>query len=381
MTTEVEAAPYRVALPEFEGPLDLLLHLCKTHEIDILNIPIAFITEKYLSYLDVMESLEVDVAAEYLLMAATLAYLKARELVPAPEPLEAGEDGEDELLDPREELIRRLLEYQKYKDAAERLGGRPIEGKTIFGRGVDLRETDEHAPLADHSVWKLIEAFARILDKTGKKHTHEVLVDRVSIGSRINQLIDRLELGNGSFRFDQCLDFELPEAELRSLVVVTILAVLELARMKVVRVLASDDGDTLFVTQMKGASLAAARAVQITSAVEPESPGAGRGGEHEAPRAALFPGQVPAAPELSPPPSLATAPSGQVYPPQEPSEELDRRREEEEALGEMDKALARADSVTIAAADALGPASRPDSPDTSDGAAPPPSHGETEEDL
>ena len=114
-----ETGAYRVALPEFEGPLDLLLHLCKTHEIDIVNIPIAFITEKYLEYLDVMQSMTFDVAADYLVMAATLAYLKSRELVPTPEPMEAvGDEEEGEVLDPREELIRRLLEYQKYKDAA-----------------------------------------------------------------------------------------------------------------------------------------------------------------------------------------------------------------------------------------------------------------------
>ena len=106
---------YRVTLPEFEGPLDLLLHLCKTHELDIVNIPIAFITRKYLEYLEVMQSMSVDVAADYLVMAATLAYLKSRELVPTPEPLDtSGEEGDSEL-DPREELIRRLLEYQKYK--------------------------------------------------------------------------------------------------------------------------------------------------------------------------------------------------------------------------------------------------------------------------
>src|SRR5262245_43524472 len=96
------SAAYRVSLPDFEGPLDLLLHLCKTHEIDILNIPISFITEKYLEYLETMQSMSVEIAAEYLVMAATLAYLKSRELVPSPEPLEAsGEDG-DEALDPKE---------------------------------------------------------------------------------------------------------------------------------------------------------------------------------------------------------------------------------------------------------------------------------------
>jgi len=136
MMPEPGNVPYRVELPEFEGPLDLLLHLCKTHEIEIVNIPIAFITEKYLEYLELMQSMPVDLAADYLVMAATLAYLKSRELVPAPEPLEAaGDDEQEEVLDPREELIRRLLEYQKYKDAAEKLGARPIEGRNVFTRG------------------------------------------------------------------------------------------------------------------------------------------------------------------------------------------------------------------------------------------------------
>src|SRR5579871_6871057 len=206
MSAETGGA-YRVALPEFEGPLDLLLHLCKTHEIDIVHIPIAFITEKYLEYLDVMQSMPFDVAADYLVMAATLAYLKSRELVPTPEPLEAVGDEEGEVLDPREELIRRLLEYQKYKDAAEKLGGRPIEGRNVFGRGapIDAQDLGEAGPApGDESVWKLIEAFGRILDKAGKKQasTHNVVVDRVSIGDRINQLVDRLQSGGGSFRFE-----------------------------------------------------------------------------------------------------------------------------------------------------------------------------------
>ena len=109
MSADATNAGYRVALPEFEGPLDLLLHLCKTHELDIVNIPIAFITQKYLEYLEVMQTMSVDVAADYLVMAATLAYLKSRELVPVPEPLDvAGEEPEAEL-DPREELIGILM--------------------------------------------------------------------------------------------------------------------------------------------------------------------------------------------------------------------------------------------------------------------------------
>ena len=255
-----ETSPYRVALPEFEGPLDLLLHLCKTHEIDIVHIPISFITEKYLEYLDLMQSMPFDVAADYLVMAATLAYLKSRELVPTPEPLDVAADEEGEVLDPREELIRRLLEYQKYKDAAEKLGGRPIEGRTVFGRGMQLANDSPDAPFAEHSVWKLIEVFGRILEKAGgPKAIHEVTVERQSISERMNQLIDQMAAGSGSFQLEACFDFSLPEPELRSQVVVTLMAILEMARLKVVRVLQSEDGETLFVTQAAGVTIEAAR--------------------------------------------------------------------------------------------------------------------------
>lgn len=276
MNVEGQSSAYRIELPDFEGPLDLLLHLCKTHEIDVVDLPIAFITEKYLEYLDVMQSMTVDVAADYLVMAATLAYLKSRELVPTPEPIESG-DEEAEVLDPREELIRRLLEYQKYKDAALRLGERPIEGRNIFGRGMDIEGDGGPAPLADHSVWKLIEAFGRLLEKAGPKLTHDVVFDRVSISARVNQIIDRLESGGGALRFDSLFDGDVPEAELRSHLVVTLLAILELARLKVVRLLESEDGETLFITQVDGAALADARRIEITSATDEDGDGDGDG--------------------------------------------------------------------------------------------------------
>jgi segregation and condensation protein A len=264
-----DAGPYRVALPEFEGPLDLLLHLCKTHEIDIVTLPVAFITEKYLEYLDLMQSMPFDVAADYLVMAATLAYLKSRELVPAPEPLDVGPEEEGEVLDPREELIRRLLEYQKYKDAAEKLGGRPIDGRNVFGRGMSLSNDAPDAPFAEQSVWKLIAAFGRILEKAGgTKKIHEVAIDRVSIGDRMGQLLDRVEKGSGSFQFESCFDLSLPEVELRNQVVVTLLAILELARLKVVRVLQSPDGETLFITQAAGVTIESARQAAMTAGGE-----------------------------------------------------------------------------------------------------------------
>jgi segregation and condensation protein A len=271
------SAAYRVNLPEFEGPLDLLLHLCKTHEIDIVSLPVSFIIE-------MMQSMSVEVAAEYLVMAATLAYLKSRELVPTPEPLETvGEEGE-EGLDPREELIRRLLEYQKYKDAAEKLAGRPIEGRNVFGRGMPM-EAGEEAGLAEHSVWKLIEAWSKVLEKApAHKKTHDVLVDRMSISDRINQLVDKLEAGGGSFRFESILDTSLPEHELRHQVVVTLLAVLELARLRVIRVLQDGQSGEFFVSQREGAVLENARKVKATSDNSGEEPAADEPPAAEEPR-------------------------------------------------------------------------------------------------
>jgi segregation and condensation protein A len=302
-----ENTPYRVALPEFEGPLDLLLHLCKTHEIDIVHIPIAFITEKYLEYLELMQNMPVDLAADYLVMAATLAYLKSRELVPSPEPLEAvGDEEGGEVIDPREELIRRLLEYQKYKDAAERLGARPIEGRNVFGRGAEIEGGGGQAPLAEHSVWKLIESFGKLLEKAGTKLTHDVVVDRVSISVRINQLIDRIEAGGGSFRFDSCFDLALPEAELRNQIVVTLLAILELARLKVVRVLQAPENDTLFISQISGTSLQGARRAEVTSAHgEPEADSEDARAAVEAEEDHKAEDQAPRAAEGAPPPEEA----------------------------------------------------------------------------
>jgi segregation and condensation protein A len=257
---------YRVTLPEFEGPLDLLLHLCQTHELDILNISIAFIAEKYIEYLELMQNMSVEVAADYLVMAAHLAYLKSRELVPSPEPLEASEDGEDPI-DPREELIRRLLQYQKYKHAAENLSNRPIEGRNVFVRGAVL-EPDSEAGLAEHSVWKLLEHWAQVLEKAKPQYTHDVVMDRMSITDRINQIVDLLESGKGMVRFEDLLGTDLPEAELRHKVVVTLLAVLELARLRVVRILRQEETGSFFLAQTEDADLAGARNLNVTSAKE-----------------------------------------------------------------------------------------------------------------
>ena len=264
--TVSDPEPYRVSLPEFEGPLDLLLHLCKVHEIDIVDIQISFITRKYLEYLDLMRELSVEVAAEYLVMAATLAYLKSRELLPDVEEEEVAALGEaEDVEDPKEALIRRLLEYQKYKDAADKLAQQPVEGKTVFGRGVAIETTGEARPLAEHSPWKLIEAFARILKDARPAPTHRVEVERLSITERIGQLVDAFETEDGTVAFEKLFDRDQPSDLLRQQLVVTLLAVLELTRLKAVRVLQDAETDVFYIARVEGVSLEKFRGVRTTS--------------------------------------------------------------------------------------------------------------------
>ena len=139
---------YRVRLDLFEGPLDLLLHLIKKNEVDVTNLPVATITEQYLAYLDLMRDLSLDVASEYLVMAATLTLLKSRLLLPSPE---GSEDEED---DPRADLVRQLLEYQRYREAAESLDGRIVE------EDVRAERLEERALVASAEEQGLVEAHA-----------------------------------------------------------------------------------------------------------------------------------------------------------------------------------------------------------------------------
>jgi segregation and condensation protein A len=228
---------YRVSLPAFEGPLDLLLHLIQQHEIDILNIPVSFITEKYLSYLHLMRTLSIDVASEYLVMAATLVHIKSKMLLPS---VPAGQEddsilGEDEE-DPRAELVRRLLEYQKYKAAAAELGERGTLGRDVFMRGAQEAEPEGLAPFESMGVFSLLDAFEKVLKRTKVKLDHEVVFDRISITDRIVELTEKLS-ERRSMRFED-LVLVTPDgsAPTRFDLVITFLAVLEMARLKLLKV-------------------------------------------------------------------------------------------------------------------------------------------------
>lgn len=219
---------FQLAVGEFEGPLDLLLFLIQRHELDILELPVAFVTERYLAYLKLMDQLNLDVASEYLVMAATLAHIKSKMLLPRPPE---DEDDVEEEADPREELIRRLLEYQKYKLAAEELQSRGVAGRDIFMRGVAAPEAEGPAPLADMGVFRLVEAFQGVLERVDDGHAFEISADRISIQERIVEIVDRLR-AQGACEFGGLFEGIVTRYD----IVVTFMAVLELAKLRLLMV-------------------------------------------------------------------------------------------------------------------------------------------------
>jgi segregation and condensation protein A len=231
---------FRIELPNFEGPLDLLLHLIRKHELDILDLPISFITDKYLEYLGLMENLNLDIASEYLVMAATLAHIKSKTLLPRP-PEDQDDDELDEH-DPRAELIRRLLEYQKYKMVAADLGERAIAGRDVFSRGTPPPTADGPAPLAQVSVFKLLDALKKIAERVNATISLEVDAERMSIQERIGGLVDLLR-ERRRCRFDELFEDVSTSYDL----VVTFLALLEMAKMRLASIYQTDHEEPIYL--------------------------------------------------------------------------------------------------------------------------------------
>lgn len=220
---------YEVRIENFEGPLDLLLHLIKKHEMEITDIPIAEITRQYLGYLDTLKSLNLDIAGEFLVMAATLLHIKSRMLLPPSET-----EGEEEEEDPRAELVRRLLEYQVYKNAAEELELRPQLGRDVFVRALQdpaLTEGEEDSAPAEIGLFELVEALQQLLQQCAREEpSHFVTPERLSVTERIHHLLDLL--GQKKRLLFQDSFSETPD---RHEIVVTFLALLELVRLSAVR--------------------------------------------------------------------------------------------------------------------------------------------------
>ncbi|MEO6599019.1 MAG: segregation/condensation protein A [Polyangiaceae bacterium] len=225
----VNANTYNVKLPTFEGPLDLLLHLIEEHELDVMDIPIAFVAKKYVEYITLMEELNIDIASEYLVMAATLTHIKSKMLLPVV-PTDQEDEAEAEL-DPRAELVRRLLEYQKYKHAAEQLSGNPVLGRDVFLRGVPAPSVEGAAPLAGLSLFKLLDAFQGVLSRAKNVVDHQIDFERFSITDRINELSEMLK-SRGKVQFEELFEGHRGRADL----IVTFLAILEMTRLRLTRV-------------------------------------------------------------------------------------------------------------------------------------------------
>lgn len=233
---------YNVKLDIFEGPLDLLLHLIRESEVDIYDIPIAEITEQYLSYVELMKNLNLEMAGEFLLMAATLTHIKSKSLLPKIE----FPDDDDELdgVDPREELIQKLLEYKRFKEAALKLKEREFSQSQVFTRipgEADLLADGDL--LLEVSVFELLKSFRVVLERIGEKAAKFVVtLEEISVTDRIHEILSRLE-DIDHITFDALFD----AAKTRMDVIATFLALLELTRLKLVRAHQSRPGAEILV--------------------------------------------------------------------------------------------------------------------------------------
>ncbi|MBI3795175.1 MAG: segregation/condensation protein A [Nitrospinae bacterium] len=225
---------YKIKLDVFEGPFDLLLHLIKEEELNIYDIPISKITTQYFEYLDVMKQLNMDVAGEFLVMASTLVYIKSRMLLPSPP---ATEEDDASGQDPREELVRRLLEYKKFKDAAVTLREKETLQTNSFSREF-LSDWDENDSdyLKEVSVFQLLALFRKILTDSGQGHLYEVTLEDVSVTEKMNEIMD-LMATTPKVLFQDFFNKLTNKME----IIGTFLALLELIKQQLVRAFQQDD--------------------------------------------------------------------------------------------------------------------------------------------
>ena len=220
---------YKVKLEVFEGPLDLLLYLIKQDEIDIYDISLERITSQYLEYLQAFKELNIELAGEFIVMAANLIYLKSRSLLPRDQQPPEEDAGED---DPRWELIRQLIEYKKFKEAASELNLRALEQERIFVRETAFTSAiQEPLRLGEVGIFQLIGAFQTVIKRIeARQDVQEIFSERFTVSEKIDSILQRIATGN-RFRFSDLFGAAASRVE----VVVTFLALLELIRLRQVR--------------------------------------------------------------------------------------------------------------------------------------------------
>ncbi|HTG02140.1 MAG TPA: segregation/condensation protein A [Nitrospirota bacterium] len=219
---------YQIKLEIFEGPMDLLLHLIRKHELDIYSIPVALITQQYLEYLELMKSLDMEIAGDFLVMASTLTHIKSKMLLPPPEHPEDEEDG----VDPRAELIRRLLEYKSFKEAASSLAEKEETWSQVYTRQAERAPdvpADDDPLLFDFHLFDLLAALKDVMARVPDAG-FEVTAEAVSITEKISQILARLEVAD-SLLFADLFEGSSSKAQ----VIGTFLALLELVKTRVVK--------------------------------------------------------------------------------------------------------------------------------------------------
>jgi segregation and condensation protein A len=224
---------YEIKLDIFEGPLDLLLYLIKKNEIDIYDIPMALITRQYLEYIEMLGSLNLDLAGEFLILAATLIHIKSRLLLPVEEDPSAEEEE-----DPRAELVRQLLDYQAFKEAALQLDSRSVLERDVFTRSCPAVEPDDPEPsggFVEMDVFDLVKAFQQIMARLDKTERIEIDAEEMSLADRINEIMDRL-MEHKHLTFTDLIG----ERTDRRWVLYTFLALLELMKLRMIRAYQSE---------------------------------------------------------------------------------------------------------------------------------------------
>lgn len=227
---------YKVKLEVFEGPLDLLLHLIKENEINIYDIPIALVTQQYLEYLEIMKELNIEIAGEFLVMAATLIHIKSKMLLP---PSEEKDETEEKMEDPRAELVQRLLEYKRFKEAAEELTSREQYWRDAFSRQPQKPEhliADGEPLILGLNLFDLLTSLKKVLEKIPEKAFYEVTREELNLKDKISMILDTLQ-GKKSITFYELFAKDVTKAE----VIITFLALLEIIRLKLVRIFQSED--------------------------------------------------------------------------------------------------------------------------------------------
>ncbi|MEE8259703.1 MAG: segregation/condensation protein A [Nitrospinaceae bacterium] len=230
---------YQLKLDIFEGPLDLLLHLIKEQKMEIHDIPVSEISRQYLKYMELMTDLNLEVAGEYLVMAAELTRLKSKMLLPSYGEDEDGEEGTD----PRAELARRLMEYQRYKSAAGDLRQLEYDRQQLFSRGSEIQvEEGEEEVIVDATVFDLFSAFKEVLSQRTFKEDYEITITTLSVSEHISLVLDILN-EQESVTFESLF----AESQSKLEVIVTFLALLELMRMALIRVQQGSQFETIRV--------------------------------------------------------------------------------------------------------------------------------------